>query len=146
MNIKLFKKAVEPTDSIPLYLCQQTRESLKLWQRVPVEQMQQELRDDIEQLNRFEFLSIGPAGEVKAMMIIDSDRNPHYGSYLYPRYAFSTERGALKEAYKWIKELAKRLDYNGYLITRQTGEFEITSKFKRLRNDEKSNFNHRLSR
>ncbi|EEO4819393.1 hypothetical protein G6K72_000828 [Salmonella enterica subsp. enterica serovar Rubislaw] len=132
MIIKRFCKAGEETAAIPLYLCQQTRERLKMWQRLPVEEMREELRQDIEQLNRFEFLALDDAGTLKAMMIIDADYNPHYGSYLYPRYAFSTDKGRLIEGYQWLKELTRSLKYDGYVISRQTGEYEITSKFKRL--------------
>lgn len=131
-HYKLFKKAGEPTHATPLNLCQSTRERLKLWQRIPVEQMQQELRQDIERLDRFEYLVTDDAGELQAMMVIDSDHNPHYGSYLYPRYSFSAEKGLLSGGYKWINELAKTLKFDGFQITRQTGDYEITSKFKRL--------------
>lgn len=134
-HYKLFKKAGEPTLTTPLYLCQHTRERLKLWQRLPVEQMQQELKQDIERLDRFEYLVTDDAGEIRAMMVIDLDNNPHYGSYLYPRYSFSTEKGLLSGGYKWIRYLAKTLKCDGFQITRQTGDYEINSKFKRFKDE-----------
>lgn len=84
--------------------------------------MQQELRQDIERLDHFEFLVLDDSGTLKAMMIIDSGNNPHYGKYFYPRYSISTEKGLLIDGYKWLKELTKIFDYDGYFITRQIGE------------------------
>ncbi|END3518140.1 hypothetical protein ABFK60_001222 [Escherichia coli O13/129/135:H4] len=137
MNIKLFRKAGEPTLSIPLYLCQQTREQLpELWERLPtVEAMREDLRQDIEANDRFEYLSIGPAGEVQAMMIIIANYNPHYGSYLAPSYAFSTQPGSLTGGYRWMKQLAKALKYDSYLITRQLEHGEIKTKPIRIKHD-----------
>ncbi|EDI8735804.1 hypothetical protein GEM21_05425 [Salmonella enterica] len=134
MIITLFRKAGEPTETIPPYLCQQARERLKIWQRLPVRQMREELRQDIEQLNRFEILEVDPFGLVLAMMVIDSDYNPHYGSYLYPRYSFSTENGLLSKGYQWLKQISKALNYDGFLITRQIDDFNFIHKFKRLPN------------
>ncbi len=127
--IKTYRKAGEPTASIPLYLCQQTQEALPdMWGRLPVEAMREELRQDIESIDRFEYLVSDEDKTIKAMMIIDTDTNPHYGFYLYPRYAFSTEKGALSGAWRWMKQLAKCLKCDSYLITRQTGDSEITTR------------------
>ena len=131
-HIKLFRKAGEPTYTIPLSLCQHTRERLKLWQRLPLEDMHRELKQDIESLDRFEYLVMDDAGELQAMMVIDSDHNPHYGNYLYSRYSFSTENNLLSDGYKWMKQLCKSLSFDGLLLTRHTGTYEITSRFKPL--------------
>ncbi len=130
MNIKLIRKAGEPTASIPLYLCQQTREQLpELWERLPtVEAMREDLRQDIEACDRFEYLVFDEAETLKAMMIIIANYNPHYGSYLAPAYAFSTEPGSLSGGYRWMKQLAKTLNYDSYLITRQIDKDTIQEK------------------
>ncbi|EBS6328149.1 hypothetical protein FBR42_13780 [Salmonella enterica subsp. enterica serovar Hull] len=126
---RIYRKAEEPTASIPLYLCQQTQEALPdMWGRLPVEAMREELRQDIEARDRFEYLVSDEAGNVVAMMIIALDYTPHYGSYLAPLYAFSTEKGALSGAWRWMKQLAKCLKCDCYLITRQTGDSEITTR------------------
>ena len=129
MITKLLRKAGEPTASIPLYLCQQTQEALpEMWGRLPVEEMREELRQDIEPRDRFEYLVSDDAGTIKAMMIIALDYNPHYGSYLAPLYAFSADKGALSGAWRWMKQLAKLLNCDHYLITRQVSEDEITTR------------------
>lgn len=130
MITKTLRKAGEPTASIPLYLCQQTREQLpELWERLPtVEAMREDLRQDIEPRDRFEYLVSDDAGTIKAMMIIALDYNPHYGSYLAPLYAFSADKGALSGAWRWMKQLAKCLKCDNYLITRQISGGEITTR------------------
>ncbi|EAQ0496837.1 hypothetical protein CTP45_07820 [Salmonella enterica] len=137
MNIKLFRKAGEPTAAVPLYLCQSTRENLKLWQRhKTVEKMQQELAKEIESFDRWEFLALDEAGKVKAMLIIGKHRNAHFGYHLYISHAFSTEAGALTPGFRWVKELAKALRCDGYKLSRQTStEGEMLDKYYRLWND-----------
>ncbi|EGJ5143354.1 hypothetical protein INE66_003639 [Salmonella enterica subsp. enterica] len=126
---RVFREAGEATASIPLYLCQQTREALpEMWGRLPVEAMREELRQDIEPRDRFEYLVSDDAGTIKAMMVIALDYNPHYGSYLAPLYAFSTEKGALSGAWRWMKQLAKCMKCDNYLITRQISGNEITTR------------------
>lgn len=129
MITKLLRKAGEPTASIPLYLCQQTQEALpEMWGRLPLEAMREELRQDIEPRDRFEYLVSDDAGTIRAMMIIALDYTPHYGSYLAPLYAFSTDKGALSGAWRWMKQLAKALKCDNYLITRQISENEISTR------------------
>lgn len=129
--IKAFRKAGEFTRAAPLELCQITRERLTNWQRLPVEKMQAEIVRDIESLDRFEYL-VTDRDQVVAMMVLDIDDNPHYGRFIYTRYAFSAEDQALAGGYKWMKEIAKTLNLNGYLITRQLSPNKIINKFKGL--------------
>ncbi|EHE2320728.1 hypothetical protein JNE51_004438 [Salmonella enterica] len=133
--IKAYREAGQPTAAAPLYLCAETREKLSNWQRLPVEQMQQEITADIEANDRFEYLVIDEAGKLRAMMVLYVDYDPHYGSVIYTRYAFSTEAGALSGGYKWMKEIAKSLKLNGFIITRQISPNKIINSFKGLRND-----------
>ncbi|WP_407903970.1 hypothetical protein [Escherichia coli] len=99
-----------------------------MWQRLTLEETQEDLRQDIEPRDRFEYLVSDDAGTIKAMMIIILDYNPHYGSYLAPLYAFSAENGALSGAWRWMKQLAKCLKCDSYLITRQVSGNEITTR------------------
>lgn len=133
--IKAFRKAGEPTAAAPLYLCEETREKLSNWQRLPVEQMQAEIVNDIQANDRYEYLAIDEAGKLRAMMVLYVDYDPHYGSAIYTRYAFSAEPRALTGGYKWMKEIAKSLNLNGYLITRQISPNKIINIFKGLSND-----------
>ena len=135
MIIKIHRKAGESTFAVPLNICQNAADRIEMWRRVPVEQMQQELKEEIEQLDRWEYLVTDDMGTLIAMMVIDTDKNPHYGSYLYPRYAIATENNLLSAGYQWMKQLAKSLNHNGFLITRTTGDYEITHRFKRLKHD-----------
>ena len=129
MITQIFRKAGEPTASIPLYLVEQTRQALpEMWQRLTLEETQEDLRQDIEPRDRFEYLVSDDAGTIKAMMIIALDYNPHYGSYLAPLYAFSVDKGALSGAWRWMKQLAKALKCDNYLITRQVTEDEIITR------------------
>ncbi|EGW0579066.1 hypothetical protein JGH65_004236 [Salmonella enterica] len=132
--IKIYREAGEPTAAAPLYLCQQTRERLANWQRLPVEQMQAEIIEDIQSNNRYEFLAV-EAGQVKAMMVLYVDYDPHYGRVIYTRYAFSTEPQALTQGYRWMKQLAKSLNLDGFIITRQLAPNKIVNKFNGLRNN-----------
>ncbi|EEJ8200201.1 hypothetical protein GTR53_003643 [Salmonella enterica] len=131
--LKVFREAGQPTAAAPLYLCQETRERLTNWQRLPVEQMQAEIVNDIQSNDRYEFLAIDDAGKLRAMMVLYVDYDPHYGSFIYTRFAFSAENQALTQGYKWMKELAKSLNLNGFITTRQIAYNKITNKFNRLR-------------
>ncbi|EDR5805982.1 hypothetical protein ATY61_004618 [Salmonella enterica subsp. enterica serovar Saintpaul] len=133
--IKIYREAGEPTAAAPLYLCQQTRERLTNWQRLPVEQMQAEIIEDIQSNNRYEFLAV-EAGQVKAMMVLYVDYDPHYGRVIYTRYAFSSEPQALTQGYRWMKQLAKSLNLDGFIITRQLAPNKIINNFKGLSNDQ----------
>lgn len=133
--IKIYREAGEPTAAAPLYLCQQTRERLANWQRLPVEQMQAEIIEDIQSNNRYEFLAV-EAGQVKAMMVLYVDYDPHYGRVIYTRYAFSSEPQALTQGYRWMKQLAKSLNLDGFIITRQLAPNKIINNFKGLNNDQ----------
>ncbi|EGJ4116066.1 hypothetical protein IHX65_004872 [Salmonella enterica] len=130
--LKVFRNAGEPTAAAPLYLCQQTREKLTNWQRLPVEQMQQEIVNDIVSNDRYEFLAVD-AGELRAMMVLYVDYDPHYGSVIYTRFAFSTEPQLLTDGYKWMKEIAKSLNLNGFITTRQIAPNKITNKFNEVK-------------
>ncbi|EFU5167495.1 hypothetical protein HT819_003902 [Salmonella enterica] len=129
--IKIYRKAGEPTAAAPLYLCQQTRERLSNWQRLPVEQMQAEIVNDIQSNNRYEFLAI-ESEQVKAMMVLYVDYDPHYGRVIYTRYAFSSEPQALTQGYRWMNQLAKSLNLDGFIITRQIEPNKIINKFNSL--------------
>lgn len=133
--IKTFKRAGELTDCLPIQLCEQARNSLKIWQYTSLEEMRERLRLDIESLNRFEYRAIDDAGNVKAMMIIDVHENePHTGhDILYTKFSFSTEPGALAPAYKWLIQLAKLYGFKFIMTTRQTGPLEIVSKIKEIK-------------
>lgn len=133
--IKIYREAGEPTAAAPLYLCQQTRERLTNWQRLPVEQMQAEIIEDIQSNNRYEFLAV-EAGQVKAMMVLYVDYDPHYGRVIYTRYAFSSEPQALTQGYRWMKQLAKSLNLDGFIITRQLAPNKIINNFNGLSNDQ----------
>ncbi|PNO65043.1 GNAT family protein [Serratia marcescens] len=130
--LKIFRAAGEATASAPLYLCQETQDQLMNWQRLPVEQMQAEIVNDIQANDRFEFLAIDDAGKLRAMMVLYVDYDPHYGSVIYTRYAFSAEPQALTQGYRWMKQLAKSLNLNGFIITRQIAANKIVSKFNEL--------------
>lgn len=116
----MFKIAGEPTDSIPLNLCEQAHNSLKIWSYTDVNSMRDRLKEEIESLDRWEFQAI-ENGEMKAMMIITIYENePHLGhDVLISRFAFSTDRGALKAGYKWMKKLARLLKIRFMVTTRQ---------------------------
>lgn len=94
--------------------------------------MQAEIINDIESIDRFEYLVID-RDQVVAMMVLEVQDNPHYGRFIYTRYAFSSEDQALIGGYKWMKEIAKALNLNGYLVTRQITPNKIINKFKGLR-------------
>lgn len=127
--IKEVKRAGEPTYSIPLELCTEAYNQLDIWKLYESpEMMQQGLRESIEGVNRFEYRATDEAGNIIAMMIIsDSQRMAHAGNknILYTMYSFSTQKGALTEGYKWLKELAKRYGFPLIMITRQTGPMSI---------------------
>lgn len=127
--IKVFKKAGEATIAAPIELCEETRERLSNWQRVPVEVMQREITTDIESLDRFEFLAVDD-GKIRAMMIITPEENPHYGSFLLTRYVFSAEPQTLTPGYRWLFKLTKALNYDGTLYTRQLSGNKILQVFK----------------
>lgn len=131
--LKIYREAGQATAAAPLYLCQETRERLTNWQRLPVEQMQAEIIADIEANDRFEFLVVDEAGKLRAMMVLYVDYDPHYGNVIYTRYAFSADKGLLASGYKWMKEIAKSLNLNGFIITRQLSANEIVNKFKELK-------------
>ncbi|ECW3055619.1 hypothetical protein F3W96_19715 [Salmonella enterica] len=133
--IKAFRAAGEPTAAAPLYLCQETRERLTNWQRLPMEQMQQEIVNDIVSSDRYEFLAVDEAGKLRAMMVLYVDYDPHYGSVIYTRYAFSSEPGLLASGYRWMKQIAKSLKLNGFVITRQLSANEIINKFNEVQHD-----------
>jgi len=126
---KVFRKAGQPTAAAPLYLCQETRERLDNWQRLPVEQMQAEIVNDIVSNDRFEFLAVDEAGKLRAMMVLYVDYDPHFGSVIYTRFAFSAEKQALFQGYKWMKEIAKSLNLNGFITTRQIAKNKIVETF-----------------
>ncbi|EGN4266590.1 hypothetical protein IHZ75_004392 [Salmonella enterica] len=136
MIIKTLKKSGEPTASIPFYLVEQTRQTLPgMWKRLSLEDTREELRQDIEARDRFEYLVTDNTGNLKAMMIIALDYNPHYGSYLSSLYAFSSETGLLSGAWRWMKQLAKALKCDSFLITRQISEDEITTRKVKVNHD-----------
>lgn len=126
--LKVFREAGQPTAAAPLYLCQETRERLTNWQRLPVEQMQAEIVNDIQSNNRYEFLAVD-AGKLRAMMVLYVDYDPHYGRVIYTRYAFSSEPQALIQGYRWMKQLAKSLNLDGFIITRQISDNQIVNRF-----------------
>ncbi|EEH7943827.1 hypothetical protein G3O90_004539 [Salmonella enterica] len=132
--LKIFREAGQPTAAAPLYLCQETRERLTNWQRLPVEQMQAEIVNDIQSNNRYEFLAVD-AGKLRAMMVLYVDYDPHYGRVIYTRYAFSSEPQALTQGYRWMKQLAKSLNLDGFIITRQVAPNKIINNFKGLQHD-----------
>ncbi|EAN5684234.1 hypothetical protein EI675_20615 [Salmonella enterica] len=127
--LKVFREAGQPTAAAPLYLCQETRERLANWQRLPVEQMQAEIVSEIESNDRYEFLAVDEAGKLRAMLVLYVDYDPHFGSVIYTRYAFSAEKQALIQGYKWMKELAKSLNLNGFITTRQIAKNKIIETF-----------------
>ncbi|EKR4225023.1 hypothetical protein P8G24_004694 [Salmonella enterica] len=133
--LKVYRKAGEPTAAAPIYLCEETRNKLANWQRLPLEQMQQEIVNDIVSNDRYEFLAVDEAGKLRAMMVLYVDYDPHYGSVIYTRFAFSAEKQALTQGYKWMKEIAKALNLNGFITTRQLSDDKIINKFNRLRNE-----------
>lgn len=130
--IKAYRTAGQPTAAAPLYLCSETRERLTNWQRLPVEEMQKEIVNDVVSNDRYEFLAVDETGKLRAMMVLYVDYDPHYGSVIYTRYAFSSEPGLLTGAYKWMKEIAKLLNLNGFIVTRQLSANKITNTFKEL--------------
>lgn len=131
--IKTFRAAGEPTIAAPIYLCEEARESLANWLHYDsAEQMHKELKQEIEENDRFEFIAVDNNGKHRAMMIIYAHYDPHWGKHIFTRFAFSKEPGALTEGYKWIREIAKSLNVNGYLITRQVAANKILSTFKEL--------------
>ncbi|EGH3087057.1 hypothetical protein IEA35_004591 [Salmonella enterica] len=132
--LKVYREAGQPTAAAPLYLCQETREQLTNWQRLPVEQMQAEIVNDIQSNNRYEFLAVD-AGKLRAMMVLYVDYDPHYGRVIYTRYAFSSEPQALTQGYRWMKQLAKSLNLDGFIITRQLAPNKIINKFNDLHNN-----------
>lgn len=97
--------------------------------------MQAEIIEDIQSNNRYEFLAV-EAGQVKAMMVLYVDYDPHYGRVIYTRYAFSSEPQALTQGYRWMKQLAKSLNLDGFIITRQLAPNKIINNFKGLSNDQ----------
>lgn len=135
--IKEFKKAGEPSNSIPLYLCEQAYNSLKIWRLYDSpEEMQKGIRADIESSNRFEYRATDEAGTVKAMMIIaEHEQLAHTGNknILFTQYSFSTEQGLLRGGYKWMCQLAKQLSFPLMMVTRQIGPMEITHKIKEVK-------------
>ncbi|EIZ5832160.1 hypothetical protein MPS38_003056 [Salmonella enterica] len=133
--LKVYRKSGEPTAAAPIYLCEETRNKLANWQRLPLEQMQQEIVNDIVSNDRYEFLAVDEAGKLRAMMVLYVDYDPHYGSVIYTRFAFSAEKQALTQGYKWMKEIAKALNLNGFITTRQLSDDKIINKFNRLRNE-----------
>lgn len=137
--LKVYREAGQPTAAAPLYLCQETRERLTNWQRLPVEQMQAEIVNDIQSNNRYEFLAVD-AGKLRAMMVLYVDYDPHYGRVIYTRYAFSSEPQALTQGYKWMKELGKELKLDGFITTRQESPNKIINKFNSLKEEDETFF------
>lgn len=129
--IKEFKLAGEPSKSIPLYLCEQARNSLSIWKYKSLDEMQARLKDEIESINRCEFRCEDDNGNVKAMMIFEVwEDEPHTGhDVLMIKFAFSTDKGLLTKGYRFMKDVAKSLKIKFLLISRQTGPLEITHKF-----------------
>ncbi|MCK7142576.1 hypothetical protein L8P30_09965 [Enterobacter asburiae] len=134
---KLFRESGEPTFTIPLYLCQETREKLPdLWCRQStVEEMREEIRQSIEPIDRYEYLVLDDEGKLRAMMVILPHYNPHHGVHLYTAYSFSADPGLLAGGYRWMVELGKGLSCDGVLFSRQVGEFEMSEKYKRLKHE-----------
>ncbi|EHT3579228.1 hypothetical protein KXY27_004547 [Salmonella enterica] len=133
--IKVFKEAGQPTVAAPIYLCEKARQQLANWQRLPVEQMQAEIVNEIESCNRFEFLAVDE-GQIKAMMIITPEYDPHFGGFLMTRYTFSPDNQTLTPGYRWAIKVAKSLILDGVMFSRQTEPYKIINQFKRLRNDQ----------
>ncbi|EGJ3141396.1 hypothetical protein IGV50_004420 [Salmonella enterica subsp. enterica serovar Newport] len=133
--LKVFKQAGEPTIAAPIYLCEKARDQLANWQRLPVEQMQAEIVNDIEACDRFEFLAIDE-GQIKAMMIITPEYNAHWGNFLMTRYTYSPDKQTVTPGYRWMIKIAKRLNLDGVLFSRQIEPNKIINQFKGLRNDQ----------
>ncbi|EKA7615249.1 hypothetical protein OL383_004434 [Salmonella enterica] len=133
--IKEFKRAGEPTESIPLVLCEQARNSLKIWQYTTLEQMQARLKAEIESIDRLEYRVLDDTGAAKAMMIFDVYENePHTGhDVLFTKFCFSTDKGLLNNGYKWLLQMGKAMGYRFVMITRQTGQMEIISKIREIK-------------
>ncbi|EKE9051056.1 hypothetical protein OXE08_004523 [Salmonella enterica] len=133
--IKGFKQAGEPTEAIPLELCKQARDSLKIWQYTTLEQMQARLKAEIESINRLEYVVIDDTGAAKAMMILDVYENePHTGhDILFTKFSFSTDKGALNNGYKWLLKMAKIMNFKFIMTTRQTGPMEIRHKIREVK-------------
>lgn len=131
-SYKFFREAGEPTYTIPLYLCQETREKLPgLWKRQPtVELMREELRQSIEPINRYEYLVMDDTGKLRAMMVIVPHYNPHHGVHLYTAYSFSAEPGLLAGGYRWMVGLGKALSCDGVVFSHQVGEFGMFEKYR----------------
>ncbi|EGI0196856.1 hypothetical protein IFY90_004259 [Salmonella enterica] len=132
--MKFYREAGKPTIAAPIYLCEKAREQLENWQRLPVEQMQAEIKESIESLDRFEFLAVDE-GQIKAMMIIAPDYDPHFGSYLATKYSFSPNNKCLFKGYRWMKKIAKMLELDGVLISRQISGDSIIKTFKRFKDE-----------
>ncbi|EIE0653056.1 hypothetical protein LCU68_003987 [Salmonella enterica] len=138
--LKVFREAGQPTAAAPLYLCQETRERLANWQRLPVEQMQAEIVSEIESNDRYEFLAVDEAGKLRAMMVLYVDYDPHYGKVIYTRYAFSAVEQLLTNGYRWMKELAQELKLDGFVTTRQEAPNKIVNKFNKLKSNNENQF------
>ncbi|EDX4100272.1 hypothetical protein B9R80_002408 [Salmonella enterica] len=132
--IKVYKKAGEPTAAVPLYLCKQARDSLAIWQHTSLQEMQDRLKRQIEEIDRYEFLAVDEANTIKAVIIVDwYDDDLHTGgSVVYPLFAFSTVPGLLSDGYQFMKQIGKERGCDFMMLTRQIGPMEITHKIRKL--------------
>lgn len=109
--IKVFRKAGQPTAAAPLYLCEQARQSLSIWNEQPLNEIYERVNRQLTEIDRYEFLAIED-GLIKGMMIICIEPEElHTGKdILYTKLAFSTVPGVLTEGYRQMRKLAKELN------------------------------------
>lgn len=131
--IKVFRKAGELTLACPVYLCEQAYNQLAIWQLYDnPQQMSAGLKEDIESLDRWEYLVTDDNNKLVAMMIFTIyEKMPHLGNkdILATHYSYSTVTGLLTNGYKWLKQIQRELSLP-VMLTRQTGPMSIEHKIK----------------
>ncbi|EMC1489661.1 hypothetical protein VAA96_004539 [Salmonella enterica] len=133
--IQEYKRAGEPTESAPYYLCKEAYQSLAIWRFKSLEDMHRRINQEIQDIDRIEYRAIDEDGTIKAMMILQVWENePHTGfDTLITRFSFSSVNGLLTNGYRFMIKCAKTLKLNMICFSRHEGPLKISHVFKYLK-------------
>lgn len=131
---KVFKEVGKPTTCGDLDFMQSVVNSLPLFSHQTAEHLQSNMIRLFESNHRYEYTVRDDNGKLLALMVITADDyDCQCGDVcLVVEMACSFKPGALNEAYRWVRSLARQHGINWIRYTRTDG-YKITMDYKKIK-------------
>lgn len=132
-TIKKFKKAGEPTECTPIDFVSTIREQLPIMQLDTVENAQIRFTNHFEEYDRYEYC-VYDEDRLVAIMVVVQDIDVLSGkNILQSLHTASIKSNALKGAYHWMFNIARRMGLEYVVISRLSkGGFKTEAKLKKI--------------